>query len=548
MHTACKTLLLALIFVPFTTLVGQSDYISTITYPDSSAVLVTDDKVPAVLFANTITAEDMRKHLTVLASDEYQGRETGQPGNIMASTYIAGNLSQMGVKAGGVEGSFFQPVAFTFTKWLDTDMYVKGKRYKHLWDYLSFPELNENEAVTQADEVLYMGYGIDDDNYNDYRRAKVDGKIIMINKGEPLKKDSTSWITGDTTLSAWSTDIEKKLRLAKEKGAKLVLIIEDDVKGMLAQNRRRILGGSMQLGDLTDKELKLANHAYISTSIAKEIIGDRSKKVVKARKKIRKRGKFKPVKCKGVDFIFNQSKEVTVLESRNVLGIIEGAEKPEEFVVVSAHLDHLGKRGDDVYNGADDNGSGTTTVMEIAEAFGTAAKYGKRPKRSVVFLWVTGEEKGLLGSAYYAENPIYPLAQTVADVNVDMVGRVDPTYEEQGLDNYIYVIGSDRLSTDLHTINEEVNAKYTGLVLDYTYNSENDPNQFYYRSDHYNFAKNGIPAIFFFNGTHADYHKVSDTVEKINFEKMEQVGRHIFHVVWKLANRNTRIKVDGTVR
>ena len=214
----------------------------------------------------------------------------------------------------------------------------------------------------------------------------------------------------------------------------------------------------------------------------------------------------------------------------------------KEIVVVSAHYDHIGKRGNAVYNGADDNGSGTTTVLEIAQAFAKAKADGVGPRRSVMMIWVTGEEKGLLGSDYYSEFPVFPLENTVVDVNVDMVGRVHEKYEDNP--NYIYVIGADRLSTELHQINEAANDKYSNLVLDYTYNDENDPNRFYYRSDHYNFAKKGIPAIFYFNGTHADYHMISDTVEKINFEKMEKVGRLIFHTAWELANRDKRIEVD----
>jgi Zn-dependent M28 family amino/carboxypeptidase len=213
---------------------------------------------------------------------------------------------------------------------------------------------------------------------------------------------------------------------------------------------------------------------------------------------------------------------------------------------MSAHYDHLGKRGESIYNGADDNGSGTTTVIEIAQAFADGVKQGIRPRRSMLFLLVTGEEKGLLGSQFYAERPIFPLEKTIVDINVDMVGRVDAKYELNP--NYIYVIGSDRLSTDLHKINESVNQEFTQLTMDYTYNSETDPNRYYYRSDHYNFAKNGIPAIFFFNGTHADYHQASDTVEKINFDKMAFVAKHIFHLAYELANRDEMIEVDGVVK
>ena len=242
----------------------------------------------------------------------------------------------------------------------------------------------------------------------------------------------------------------------------------------------------------------------------------------------------------------NMTKEAKVLNGSNLLTYVEGTDKKDEVVIVSAHYDHLGMRGDDIYNGADDNGSGTTTVLELAEAFRLAESAGFGPRRSVAFLLVTGEEKGLLGSEYYSENPIFDLKNTVADVNVDMVGRVDEKYTTNP--NYIYVIGSDRLSTDLHKLNEAANKKYAGLTLDYTYNSEEDPNRYYYRSDHYNFAKKGVPAIFFFNGVHADYHKATDTVDKINFEKMEKVGRLIFHTTWEIANREDRLVVDGVIR
>jgi Zn-dependent M28 family amino/carboxypeptidase len=238
-------------------------------------------------------------------------------------------------------------------------------------------------------------------------------------------------------------------------------------------------------------------------------------------------------------------KKIETLKGQNVFAFIEGTDKKEEIVVVSAHYDHLGKKGKEIYNGADDNGTGTSALLEITEALVEAKKMGQSPRRSIVVLLVTGEEKGLLGSRYYSENPIYALENTVANVNVDMIGRVDDKHQIDS--NYIYVIGSDRLSTDLHTINESLNQKYSQLMLDYQYNGENDPNRYYYRSDHYNFAKKGIPAIFFFSGTHQDYHQPSDTVDKIMFDKTAKIGQHIFHLVWDLANREERIRVDGAV-
>lgn len=230
--------------------------------------------------------------------------------------------------------------------------------------------------------------------------------------------------------------------------------------------------------------------------------------------------------------------------SENVVAYIKGSEKPDEIIVISAHLDHIGISGNgEINNGADDDGSGTVAVLEIAEAFKTAEKEGNGPKRSVLFLHVTGEELGLYGSRYYADvDPIFPLENTVANLNIDMIGRIDPGHEDSS--DYVYLIGSDKLSSELHAISESVNKEFFNIDLDYTYNDENDPNRFYYRSDHYNFAKNNIPVIFYFNGTHADYHRPSDTPDKIEYELLAKRAQLIFCTAWELANRDDRIIVD----
>ncbi|MEE4000480.1 M28 family metallopeptidase [Tenacibaculum sp. FZY0031] len=242
------------------------------------------------------------------------------------------------------------------------------------------------------------------------------------------------------------------------------------------------------------------------------------------------------------EYLSNNRRGMTLKDSENVVAFIKGTEKPSEIVVISAHLDHEGVKNGEIYNGADDDGSGTVAILEIAEAFKQAADAGKGPKRSILFLHVTGEEKGLLGSKYYTENPIFPLANTVADLNIDMIGRVDDRHK--GNPNYVYLIGSDKLSTELHNISEAMNKKYTNIDLDYKYNDDNDPNRFYYRSDHYNFAKHNIPIIFYFNGTHADYHRPTDTPDKINYEMLENRARLVFHTAWEVANREHRVVVD----
>ena len=231
------------------------------------------------------------------------------------------------------------------------------------------------------------------------------------------------------------------------------------------------------------------------------------------------------------------------VETENVAAIIKGSKFPEEYIVISSHLDHIGIKNGEINNGADDDGSGTVALLEIAEAFKMAADVGQGPKRSLIFLHVTGEEKGLLGSSYYAKNPLYPLAQTMTNLNVDMIGRTDPKREDKD-PNYIYLIGADRLSQDLHDISEATNTKYTQFKLDYTFNEEKDPNRFYYRSDHYNFAKNNIPVIFYFSGTHEDYHKPGDTPDKIMYDLLAKRTQLIFYTAWELANRTDKIRLN----
>ena len=217
------------------------------------------------------------------------------------------------------------------------------------------------------------------------------------------------------------------------------------------------------------------------------------------------------------------------------------------MVVITAHYDHLGMTADgQIYNGADDDGSGTVGVMEIAKTFAQAKKEGHGPRRSIMFMWVTGEEKGLLGSSYYVDrDPIIPLNRIICDLNIDMIGRVDKEHEANP--DFVYLVGSDKLSSELHEISERMNRTTVNLELDYKLNDPKDPERIYYRSDHYNFAKppHKIPVIFYFTGLHEDYHKVGDTVDKILFPRMAKVTKLIFNTAWELANIEKRIIVDS---
>ena len=247
---------------------------------------------------------------------------------------------------------------------------------------------------------------------------------------------------------------------------------------------------------------------------------------------------YQPVPAAYLNAQYNEN----LPDSENVWAFIEGSEHPEEIVVVSAHYDHVGMKNGEIYNGADDDGSGTVALLEIAQAFQQAKNEGHGPKRSILILHVTGEEHGLHGSRYYSENPLFPIKNTVADVNIDMIGRRDDLHKNTN--DYVYVIGSDYLSTDLYNICEDVNKKYINTNLDYKFNDRKDPNRFYYRSDHYNFAKHGIPSVFLFNGVHADYHQASDEVDKIEFDALAKRTQLAFAIAWEIANREKRIVVD----
>ncbi len=513
--------------------------------PDSPQVHLAagDAASVAVDFAKTIKAEDLKAHLSVLASDEYEGRETGTPGQQKAAAYIAEYFESLDLPKVGENNSYYQKIVFTSERWSNTALSVNGEAYKHLWDFYAFPTTNVDAPNMDVEELAFLGYGIDDENYSDYEGEDVTGKALLVYSGEPVNKNGISQVTGSEELSDWSSDFRKKLRVAKEKGAAMVFIIDGDIKKNIAENRRFLLGSGLRLGEGELPQDNYANNVFISTTIAKAILGKKYKKVIRARKKMQKKGKPQSVDL-SADVNVALAKDTRQLLGENVLGYIEGTDPAlkDELLIITAHYDHLGKRGDDVYNGADDNGSGTSTVLEIAQAFNEAKKKGVGPRRSVLTMLVSGEEKGLLGSAFYAANPVFPLKNTIANVNVDMVGRADKKHADNP--EYIYVIGADRLSSELHDINETANSTYTNIELDYTYNAEDDPNRYYYRSDHYNFAEKGIPAIFYFSGTHEDYHRTTDTVDKILFDKVEKIGRLVFYTSWELANRDKRIVVD----
>jgi hypothetical protein len=491
-------------------------------------------------YVNTIVEEDLKKHLFELASDAYEGRETGQPGQKKAAEYLANYYRDLNV-APCVNGSYFQSYPLKKVTYTTSTIENNGTTFKFKDDFFFFG--SDAVAPIEAD-VVFVGYGIDDSLYSDYNNVDVNGKIVICLSGEPTDKNGNSIFTGNTSYTQWTEDFRTKVDVAQNKGASAILMADAEYENYLPRIRYWLDQPRLTLDYPTNPDDATLPYAMISNKMADQILSASKKKsVVTYRAKINKKKKTVTVPLK-VKIKFNTVQDATRVTAENVLAFIEGSDPKlkKEVVVVSAHYDHIGIVNGEINNGADDDGSGTVSAMEIAQAFVSAKNDGQGPRRSVLVLHVSGEEKGLLGSEWYSEFPIFPLANTVCDLNIDMIGRVDEQHKDN--DNYVYVIGSDKLSTTLHSISENTNKERTQLELDYTYNDPEDPNRFYYRSDHYNFAKHDIPVIFYFSGVHEDYHQPGDDAEKIHFGKMVTIAKLVFHTAWEVANRDERLKVD----
>ncbi len=486
----------------------------------------TNSAAKSIIYAKTITEAELKEHLYIYASDEYEGRETGKPGQKMASEYIKNEYLKLGIPSAKDNGEYFQNVPLKSNGIPSGKVTFNGKEHVLGENILGF-----STAKASFKDIVYAGYGIDDPAYSDFEGLNIEGKLVLAKFGEPINDDGTYKLSGSKKKSVWSNMSEGlgvRSKTIADKGGVGILYVDDSNFAKYRSHYNRMKNKASN--GLT---LKPKDDGFISLILdkksAKNLIPD-----------IFETHTPQPLKT-SLDIDISSGDEIS---SENVVAFIEGSTKPHEYIVISSHLDHIGiTKSGKINNGADDDGSGTVALLEIAEAFKEAQKVGNGPKRSIVFLHVTGEEKGLLGSQYYTDiEPIFPLAQTVANLNIDMIGRIDP--KREGARNYIYLIGSDKLSTDLHNLSEDINKKYSHLELDYKYNDENDPNRFYYRSDHYNFAKNNIPIIFYFNGTHDDYHRPSDTPDKINYDLLENRTRLIFHTAWEIANREQRVIVD----
>jgi Zn-dependent M28 family amino/carboxypeptidase len=499
----------------------------------------------AVKYASVISKEALQKHLTIIAADDMQGRETGTEGQRKAATYIENFFKSIGTTA--PKSGYQQYYPLYKDSLVTTSLKLGGKDVELGKDFITPLTTNETGKF-KGKKLIFIGYGIDDPAYSDYTNVSVKGKVVVFFTGEP-KKEGKFLINGTSRGSEWTfPGVTKKLALAAKKGAAGALVIN----GSMETFTQRTIDNNKKTNVYYPRtpQAKGINYALISHALAKTLVGNSFDfaaylAAAKANQTFGINGFEKKLKTS-----FAVNKYRTTVNASNVIGVVEGTDKKDEYVFVTGHYDHIGlskpnAAGDSINNGADDDGSGTVAVMLMAEAFAKAKAAGNGPRRTTVFMTVSGEEKGLWGSEYYSDNPIFPLDKTSVDLNIDMVGRIDTERMTGDTLNYVYVIGHDKLSSELPIINEAANNKYTQLVLDYKFDDPKDVNRIYFRSDHYNFARKGVPILFFYDGMlKSDYHGLDDEVEKIYWDVYQKRVHMIYYTAWEMANRNEMLKRD----
>ncbi len=492
-----------------------------------------------VKYANLLTEEAAKTHLTTLSSPEFEGRGTGQDGGKKAAHYIAHYFDSLGLQA-PVNDSFFQPLKLIRSSYTVKSLFIDNQAYEQGTDF--YVQGDNKIAKFDAQEIIFIGYGIQDDKYNDLADIDIEDKIVLlINEGEPIDDNGNSVITGSQKQSEWVTSRFKRLQELEKRKPKLILSTASNVASMIARFGSKLTEGRFEIDNSSTKSPASRLNApvvHISEKIADQILSKGKTSLSEQKKE---------PKSFAMDIVLNA--EMGVIKEHfsdpNVLGLLPGTDLKDEIVIISGHYDHDGILADGtIFPGADDNGSGTVGVLELAKAFVQAKNDGNGPRRSILFMGFAAEEKGLLGSQFYSENPIFPLEKTVTCLNLDMIGRIDDKHLD-GNHNYIHLIGSDKLSSELYAINKKANDTYTKMELDYMYDDPKDPMRIYYRSDQYNFAKHGIPVTFYFSGLHPHYHTPDDTVDKIDFPMMVKREKLVFHTAWDVANRDHRLVVDS---
>ncbi|MFN2516459.1 MAG: M20/M25/M40 family metallo-hydrolase [Pyrinomonadaceae bacterium] len=504
--------------------------------------------------ADTISAAQLRDYLSFIASDVMEGRDTPSRGLDTTAQFLAMNLSRWGFKPAGDDGTFFQKIALRrgLIDKAETSAQLNGQTLSLGDDYIPV----SRPADIAAAPLVFAGNGwlIKSKNIDAYKGIDARGKIAVIfSPPDGLPRGITNLDLQGKRGEDWMNAGD----YAQKQGVIGIVIVPDfqfianwernrnriTDRGMMTVEKFQAADGPIQLPGIIASP-RLANILFqgerqSATLIFESIYGGQQPE----------------------PFALNPTKKLSikvktrsdVAPTQNVVAVFEGSDPvlKNEYVALGAHYDHVGigipVNGDGIYNGADDDASGTTAMLAMAEAL---AKTNTRPKRSVLFVWHAGEEKGLWGSRYFTTYPTIPLDKIVTQLNMDMIGRskkegdTDPRNRELSGPNEIYVIGSKMMSTELGDLADRVNKQYLNMTFDYRYDDPNDPNRFFFRSDHIHYARKGIPIVFFFDGEHEDYHRLGDSADKIDYQKMQKVARTVYMLMWEVANRPTRPTVD----
>ncbi|MEZ4974794.1 MAG: M28 family peptidase [Cyclobacteriaceae bacterium] len=479
-----------------------------------TAVVQAQPKATPKTYGNQVSAENLKKYLSVIAADSMEGRATGSRGQAMAGDYIKSHFRRIGLEP--ISPDFYQKVPlFAMAPGRST----LSTSDSHFSNFKDFAFLGIGPAKQDRVALIYVA----NDNVSLADDLNIDGKAVLIVSNKRSN--------------------ELPVQNLLDRGATLVMLCisrDDEAFLQYAGRIQSHLESSRPSLNKPEATSEFESLVFVSPSFVEKLFKTPFDKL----KSLASRSELEKIKPSQISYeLRNEIKEI---ETGNVLGFLEGTDRKDEVIVVTAHYDHIGMldvgNGDRINNGADDDGSGTVAVMELARVFAKAKKEGNGPRRSILFMTVTGEEIGLFGSYYYTENPIIPLTQTMVNLNIDMIGRIDEAHRQTP--EYVYVIGADKLSKELNTVSEKTNQQYTNLIFDYTYNDVGHPSNLYKRSDHWNFAKNDIPIIFYFDGIHQDYHRPSDEVDLIEFPLLEKRVRLVFYTTWELANRDKKITAD----
>jgi len=512
----------------------------------------------------TIDKSDLKAHMTFLASDELEGRDTGEPGMDIAARYLAVQAERLGLTPADSASSYMQAYAIV-ERTIDPDrsriVVAEGDSSEVVIPehFFLFPMPQESEVNIEG-EVVFAGYGIhdEDNNYDDFADVDLKGKVVLIMTRAPMNEDGSQMLFDH---DKWSRrmSMQYKLPYIYSQGPKAVLMVYDPKSGHQSMedaspgissylSKSRSLKGAPPRG--MGMFAGAPKSVMIHRSVADRLLESSGTSLQELQAKIDRERNPHSFHIDGKRVSIRMALKEEDVEISNVFGYLEGSDPAlkDEMVIYLAHFDHVGTDGQGgVFNGADDNASGTVSLIELAEAF---AAEKERPARSVGFLWVSAEEVGLFGSKYYADHPLYPLEKTAAAINLDMVGRVKTPEDEASDRSGLTVVGRDSVkvigglqSKVLMEINDETLGDM-GLVGNYDYNVLDNPERYFYRSDHINFARKDIPVLFYSTGTHRDYHKVTDVEERIDYDKFLKMTQFTFMVGWNVANYRGQITVD----